>query len=139
MRALLSKGAVRVIGTLVGLGVLPLAVPAAPLDGSAPMLCAFSSVMECSRRGDCERSTAEDVGMPPFVRVNVQQRLLSSLDGGRTSPITGLQRANGRLMIQGMQNERVWGAVIDEQTGQMSATAGEADGAIVISGTCIAP
>ena len=139
MRALLSKRALLVIGGLVGPGLLPAAVPAAPLDGSAPMLCAFSSVVECSRRGECERSTAEDAELPPFVRVNVQQRLLSSLDGGRTSPIVNFQRANGRLMMQGMQNERVWGAVIDEQTGQMSATAGEADGAIVISGACIAP
>ena len=46
---------------------------------------------------------------------------------------------NGRLMIQGMQNERVWGAVIEEQSGQMMATVGEHDGAIVMSGTCIAP
>ena len=133
MRALL------VIGALVGLGILPSAVPAAPLDGSAPMLCALTSVVECSRRGDCERSTAEDAAVPPFVRINVQQRLLSSVDGGRTSPIASVQRANGRLMMQGMQNARVWGAVIDEQTGQMSATVGEDDGAIVISGVCIAP
>jgi hypothetical protein len=38
-----------------------------------------------------------------------------------------------------MQNERVWGAVIEEQTGQMTATVGEHDGALVMSGTCIAP
>ena len=29
--------------------------------------------------------------------------------------------------------------LINEQTGQMSATVGEDDGAIVISGACIAP
>ena len=42
-------------------------------------------------------------------------------------------------MIRGMHNERVWGAVIEEQTGQMTATVGEHDGAIVMSGMCIAP
>jgi hypothetical protein len=128
-----------VIGIWMSLGLLPLAVVAAPMDGSAPMLCALNAVMECSRRGDCERTTAEDAGLPPFVRVNVQQRLLSSVDGARTSPITAVQRSNGRLMLQGMQNERVWGAVIDEETGRMSATVGENDGAFVISGACIAP
>jgi hypothetical protein len=127
------------IGAVVGLGVLPSAVLGASLDGSAPMLCALSSVMECSRKGDCERSSAEDAGIPPFMRVNVPQRQLSTLDGARTSPIVNVQRANGRLMIQGMQNERVWGAVIDEETGRMSATAGEAEGAFVLIGTCIAP
>jgi hypothetical protein len=106
-----------VIGIWMSLGLLPLAVVAAPMDGSAPMLCALNAVME----------------------VNVQQRLLSSVDGARTSPITAVQRSNGRLMLQGMQNERVWGAVIDEETGRMSATVGENDGAFVISGACIAP
>jgi hypothetical protein len=109
------------------------------MDGSAPMLCALSSVVECSRKGECERSSAEDAGVPPFVRINVQQRVLSSVDGARTSPIASVQRTNGYLMIQGMQNERVWGAVIEEQTGQMTATVGEHDGAIVMSGMCIAP
>jgi hypothetical protein len=127
------------IGVLVGSAVLPSAAPAAPLDGSAPMLCALGSVVECVRTGDCERSSAEDAGIPAFIRVNVPQRLLSSVDGGRTSPIVNVQRSNGRLMLQGMQNERVWGAVIDEESGRMSATAGEAEGTFVLVGTCIAP
>ena len=127
------------IGAVVGLGVLPSAVLGAPLDGSAPMLCALNSVMECTRKGDCERINAEDAGIPPFIRVNVPQRQLGSLDGARTSPIVNVQRANGSLMLQGMQNERVWGVVIDEETGRMSATAVEAEGAFVLIGTCIAP
>jgi len=133
MRAILTTGA------LVGLAVLPAAVPAAPMDGSAPLLCALNTVMECARRGECERSTAEDAEVPAFVRIDVRGRVLSTVDGARTSPIASTQRVNGRLMIQGMQNERVWGAVINEQTGQMSATVGEDDGAIVISGACVAP
>ena len=128
-----------VIGGLAGLGMLPAAVVAAPLDGSAPMLCALSSVVECSRGGDCERSTVEDAQVPPFVRINVQQRVIGTVDGARTSPIATVQRANGRLMIQGAQNERVWGAVVNEETGRMTATVGEDDGALFISGTCIAP
>jgi hypothetical protein len=133
MRALLATGA------LLSLGLLASTASAAPLDGTVPMLCALNSVVECTRRGDCERSTPEDAQVPPFVRIDVGKRLLSTVDGGRTSPIASVQRANGRLMVQGTQNERVWGAVINEQTGQMSATVGEDDGAIVISGTCIAP
>jgi hypothetical protein len=42
-------------------------------------------------------------------------------------------------MIEGMQNERIWGAVIDQKTGRMTANIGEDDGAIAISGSCIAP
>jgi len=42
-------------------------------------------------------------------------------------------------MLQGMQNVRIWGAVINEQPGQMSGVIGDEDGAIVISRTCIVP
>ena len=126
-------------GVLVGLGVTPVVALGAPLDGSTPMLCAPSSVVECSRKGECQRSTPEDADVPPFVKVDLGQRQLTSLDGARTSPISASQRNDGRLMLQGMQNTRVWGAVIDEQTGQMTATIGEDDGAIVIIGTCVAP
>ncbi len=75
-----------VIVVLAGLGTLPATVVAAPMDGSAPLLCALSSVVECARGGSCDRSTTEDAQVPPFVRINVQQRLLSSVDGGRTRP-----------------------------------------------------
>ena len=127
------------IGVLATLGLPSAVLAAAPMDGSAPLLCALNSVVECSRQGDCERTTTEEAEMPPFVRIDVPKRLLSSVDGARTSPIVTVQRANGRLMLQGMQNERVWGAVIDEGSGRMTATVGEDDGAFVIAGACIAP
>ena len=132
MRALL------VAGVVVGMALSPSVLIAAPLDGSAPILCAVHAVMDCEA-GNCERSTAEEAQVPPFVRVDISRRLLTSVDGARTSPIAQTQRVGGRLMFQGMQNHRVWGAVINEQTGSMWATVGEDDGAIVISGACIAP
>jgi len=132
MRALFASGA------LVGMAFAPWAAVAAPLDGSAPMLCAVHQVMDCEA-DNCERTSAEEAQVPPFVRIDVPNRLLSSVDGARTSPIAQTNRTNGRLMLQGMQNQRVWGAVINEQTGRMWATVGEDDGAIVLSGACIAP
>jgi len=132
MRALLASGA------LVGMVLSPSPIIAAPLDGSTPILCAVNAVMDCEA-GSCERSSAEEAEVPPFIRIDLQRRLLSSVDGARTSPIGHTERSSGRLMLQGTQNERVWGAVINEQTGSMWATIGEDDGAIVISGACIAP
>lgn len=132
MRALLVSGA------LVAMTLSPWAAVAAPLDGSAPMLCAVHQVLDCEA-DNCERTSAEEAQVPPFVRIDVQRKLLSSVDGARTSPIAQNQRTNGRVMLQGMQGQRVWGAVINEQSGRMWATVGEDDGAIVLSGTCIAP
>jgi hypothetical protein len=129
---------VLLIGVCVWLGLLPSALAAAPLDGSAPMLCALTSVVECPGGGQCERrDVGEDV--PVFWRVNVPQRLLSSLDGARSSPIANVQRESGQLMLQGIQNGKVWGLSIDERSGQMAATVGEADGGMVLAGACTVP
>ena len=133
MRTVMSTTAVLVSA------LLALPASAAPLDGSQPLLCAVTAVDECSGGWGCERSTTDLVRVPPFVRVDVQRRLLLTVDGGRTSPIAAFQRTDGRLMLQGMQAERVWGLVVDESSGEMSATVAEADGAIVLSGTCIVP
>ena len=129
-----------VVGVLGLLCLPPSPMPAvaAPLDGSTPILCAIHSVIECGGRGDCERGDPSQEQIPAFVQINVPKKTLSSVDGARTSPITGTNRANGRLMIQGMQNERVWGAVVDEETGRMSATVSEAGGAIILTGACLA-
>jgi|SRR5215468_5283348 len=124
---------------VAGSVTLPSLARGASLDGSVPVLCAITSVTDCARKGDCERSSAEEADVPPFVRINVPQKVMSSVDGARTSPIANVQRTNGRLMIQGTQNERAWSAVIDENTGQIMATVNEYDGAIVLSGSCIVP
>lgn len=108
------------IGALIGFAMLPGTAPAAP--------------MVIRTKGGTDR--AHSMGAEPS---NIPQRILSSVDGARTSPITSVQRTNGYLMIRGMHNERVWGAVIEEQTGQMTATVGEHDGATVMSAMCIAP
>ena len=94
--------------------------------------------MECPNGGQCERRTPGD-DVPVFWRVNVPQRLLSSLDGTRSSPIANVQREEGRLMVQGMQGGKVWGIAIDEGSGQMAATVGEADGGTVLAGACTVP
>lgn len=126
--------------TVLGMSaVLPSPAPAAPLDGSVPMVCALVSVVECSRRGDCARSDPATADVPAFVRVDVTARRLSSMDGSRTSPIAAVMREGGRLVLQGMQNARAWGVAIDAGTGEMSATIAESDGAFVIGGACTVP
>ena len=123
---------------LVGLGCCAPAV-AAPLDGSAPMLCSLGTIMECTPKGDCERNVPDGVNVPSFIKVNVAGKILSTIDGSRTSPVNTVMRENGSLMLQGMQNARAWGIAINETTGQMAATITESDGAIVIAGACTVP
>lgn len=125
------------ITVVLGLGLAPAPAPAAPLDGSVPILCAVTEAHDCVAKGGCEWNPVSQGDT--FWRVNLQQQVVSSLDGARTSPIGKVQRENGLLLLQGVQNARVWGLVVDEQTGSLSVTITDADGALVASGACTAP
>ena len=106
-------------------------------DGSVPLLCAPITILECGEDGACQRSTAEEVNIPQFVRVNVGAMTLSAAeDTGRAAPIKHLERLNGRIVIQGAQGERGWTVAIAEDTGKMSAVVAGTQEAFVIFGAC---
>jgi hypothetical protein len=113
------------------------ALAAGKYDGSLPLLCAPITILECGDDGACQRSTAEEVNIPQFVRVNVAAMTLSGADeSGRTAPIKHLERLTGRIVIQGAQGERGWTVTIAEDTGKMSAVVAGAQEAFVIFGAC---
>jgi hypothetical protein len=113
---------------------------AATYDGSAPLLCALGTVLECERNSDCQRRTAEEISLPYFVRINTQQKNLSAADGsGSTTPIERVEHLDGRLLLQGGEVGKGWSIVITEATGSMSAAIVEDTGSFVIFGACTTP
>jgi hypothetical protein len=118
------------------------AAEAAGLDGSAPMLCAVMAVTECDRFGGCEPADPASAGLPPFIRVNVGQKLLEATDGsGRKSAIgsSTLLKDQERLVLQGVDGGRAWSAVIGQRGGELTATIADHDGGFVVSGACTLP
>lgn len=113
---------------------------AAPFDGSAPLLCAVSTVVECESSGQCERRTLEDTNMPAFVRVNVGERTVSAAGAnGTPAEIRSTARLDGRLILQGGEHGRGWSATIDEDTGKMTVAVVDHDAGFVIFGACTTP
>jgi hypothetical protein len=112
----------------------------AAFDGTAPMLCAVTYLTECDPSGPCERAALEDVQLPPFVRIDVGQRVLSGTQpGGRRTEIKSSGRLDGHLVLQGGEEGRGWSLVIGETSGKMSgAVAGDAV-VFVIFGACTLP
>lgn len=67
------------ITVVLGLGLAPAPAPAAPLDGSVPILCAVTEAHDCVAKGGCEWNPVSQGDT--FWRVNLQQQVVSSLDG----------------------------------------------------------
>ena len=129
-----------VISIIIGIGLAPYPLMAATYDGSAPLLCALMEVMECEVAHECQRTTAEHVHLPPFIKVNFAEKtLVGANNDAQEAAVENMQHANGRLVMHGGKEGRGWSLVILGDTGQMSAVVADGDGAFVIFGACTTP
>jgi hypothetical protein len=71
------------IGLALGLGLVPYARAAGPFDGSVPLICALIEVMDCEPGADCQRGAPESVNLPPFVRLNFTEKMLSTTEAAQ--------------------------------------------------------
>jgi hypothetical protein len=130
----------KVLSLLLSIGLAPLPLMAASHDGSAPLLCALTEVMECEATSDCQRTTAEHVNLPTFIKVNFGEKTLVGADNADNKAVVeSIQNTDGRLVMQGGKEGRGWSLVILGDTGQMSAVVADGDGAFVIFGACTSP
>jgi hypothetical protein len=110
-----------------------------PYNGTRPMVCAMSHVMECDDMGQCERRTPEAKNLPRFVRVDAQKRSLSATDTPRTAEIKSVSHTEGRLLLQGGELGRGWSATIAEDTGLMAVAVVDQDVTFSVFGACMIP
>ena len=117
--------------------LVPSLLQAATYDGSVPLLCAPTMVLECENTGECQQRTVESTNIPPFVTINFAQKTISDTNNSsRTSMIKHLERLDGHLIMQGGEHGRSWNMVITEETGTLSASAVSEGIGFVIFGAC---
>jgi hypothetical protein len=117
----------------------------AVVDGSEPVICASVDIMECVPGGTCQRVSAENAGIPRFLRVDFAQQQVTRTRPNQeqlTSPIERSESVDGRLILQGAEDgfEGVrdgigWSLSIDQESGHMVLTGSGAEVAFVIFGS----
>ena len=133
-----------VLAVLVTVLPQPSVGAAGKFDGSAPVICGTTAVMECGADGRCQRGTATDVNFPAIFQVDAAGKKLKNLQEnkgqqGTESAIRAVDHANGKMILSGVEGDRGWSVLIHESTGQMSAAvAGDGEG-FVIFGQCALP
>jgi hypothetical protein len=121
------------------LSLAPYAVLAAKYDGSVPLLCAAIEVLECAAGAECHRGDAESVNLPPFVKIDVPQKVLSTTEAAaeqRKTPIRHVEQLDGQLTLQGGEGGRAWSLIIAQDTGKLTATITDDQVGFVIFGAC---
>jgi hypothetical protein len=136
------------ISAVFVLAAAPLVARGADFDGSKPLICSINAVTECTPADGCQKTTIENVNMPPFLKVDVQQKTVAPanpIEGRKPTSIERIERIEGKLILQGAEPgiEKVhdglgWTAAISEENGKLIFTASGDEVAFVAFGACLA-
>lgn len=123
-----------VLGALLtGLYFVPMQAAAEP--GFA---CSVAEIFECTAVAGCQRVSAAQANLPPFVTLNVKEkRLFSGLFGGEGLFEPGdVYEDPNVLILHGRHGLLTWSAVVNKATGQMSMSIANLDKTYAQFGAC---
>lgn len=106
--------------------ILLLAASPATADdvkSASVILCTSVQAARCWDDGDCEVGLPWSYNIPQFVEIDLTQKVMRTTKASgenRSTPIKNLERADGQLILQGVENGRAFSFVIQEETGDLS-------------------
>jgi hypothetical protein len=121
---------------LLALALCAGAAPAisADFDGSKPLICSAIEAHDCELGVTCQRAVPEDLNVPQFIRLDFGVKTMSA--GGRVTKMQSHARADGMLIVQGMENKRAFSITISEQSGKLVGAIAADEQGYMIFGAC---
>jgi len=126
---------------LAGLS-LPTVTGASAADqpvGPAGMLCSTTIAVACRADGECESGPAWIWNIPDFIEVDLEAGTLTTAAENprhRTTPIDVVRRDDGLLLLQGLENRRVFSIVVAEDVGSLTSAIILEDLVVTVFGSC---
>ena len=109
------------------------------LTGEDEILCASANVIVCAVDGSCGSAQPWELNVPQFINVDLDKGNLSTTEASgesRTTVVDSVKRANGRIILQGVDRGRAYSFVIDEQTGLLTVAVARDDLTVTVFGAC---
>lgn len=129
----------RILGVISALVLLvPQITVADDVRGADVMICASVEASVCSLDG-CEVGTPWFWDIPQFIEVDLKAKRLSTTAASgenRATPINNLERKDGLIFLQGVENGRAFSFVINEETGVLSAAVAREELTVSVFGAC---
>jgi hypothetical protein len=107
---------------------------AGDFDGSKPLICAPVEAMDCAAGEGCPKERLEDIGVPNFLRIDFAQKAI--VGPKQTSPILFMDKSDIQLLLQGKEHGYGWTLALDQESGAMTITLVNREGATVLFGSC---
>jgi hypothetical protein len=100
--------------------------------------CALIKAYECTSDDGCVAWTIPEMGLPRFVRINLKEKTLVSLDKEitRTTKLTTVERLDKITVLQGIEL-RGWTIALGNDAGSFTLTAAGNDEAFIVFGNCM--
>ncbi len=130
----MKKLAIATAGLLVG-GL----VQADNLDGVDKMICAAAQVQICIENDACYAASAEELGVPDFVLIDINKKMISTTkasDENRSTAFSSVSKENGYIYLQGIEGGRAFSFVIEEAGGHMTVSVARDGVAVNVFGAC---
>jgi hypothetical protein len=124
MRPKLQSFSSRFILSLITILAASTAAHADDVSGKDKLLCAVTDVLLCTEDGDCYPVSVLDADIPQFLVINLKDKEITTTESStdkRISKISNLIRENGRTFLQGIEDNRAFSILIEDDLGRFSS------------------
>lgn len=129
-----------VLGVLAALAWISAGVLSADdVSGKDHLLCTVIQATQCTPDGECRSDDVADLNIPQFLEIDLKAKTVSTTKASgqnRSSPIGNLVRAGGLIVLQGYEDGRAFGFVIDEGNGVASMAVARDGSTVSAFGAC---
>jgi hypothetical protein len=91
-------------------------------------------VDECAAGDTCERTMPRETGAPTFIRIDFERNAV--IGPRRTATIQLMEKSETQLLLMGVELGFDWTLALDQESGDMTATLADREGASVFFGSC---
>ncbi len=109
------------------------------LTGADVLLCTSVKATVCTAAADCESGPPWNLNIPQFLRIDLKEKTLGTTAASAEQRVTDLQsvqRADGTIVLQGLERGRAFSFMIVEETGLLSAAVARDGIAVSVFGAC---
>lgn len=109
------------------------------LTGASTILCSAVQATRCELDDECQTGAPWNWNIPQFIVVDLDEKMLRTTEASgenRVTPIKNLDRAGGRILLQGAEAGRAFSFVITEATGRLSVAVAAEGQALAVFGAC---
>jgi hypothetical protein len=126
--------------TLAGALILIAGVAAAEdLTGVDRFICSSAQAQICLETGECYAAIPWELDVPDFIVVDLDRKTVSTTEASdlnRSSEFSKVEKSNGIIYVQGIEDGRAFSFVIHESTGHMTAAIARDGLSVTVFGAC---